>query len=206
MPSLNTHKVFIQDHFYHIYNRGWNYGEIFLEEADCRYFEEVLQRHISIEPVADARGRLYAHMRPDIDLNAYCLMPNHFHMLVYIRDEAAATKFISSVMTAYTMYFNKKYKRRGPLCESRFKAVIILQNDQLMHITRYIHLNPDDWRAYPYSSIHGYYGIGRPEWLQPERIVDLFASLPHYADFLDDHEGYKESLLDVGQDMANTVL
>ena len=78
MPSLNTHKVFIQDHFYHIYNRGWNYGEIFLEEADCRYFEEVLQRHISIEPVADARGRLYAHMRPDIDLNAYCLMPNHF--------------------------------------------------------------------------------------------------------------------------------
>ena len=127
-------------------------------------------------------------------------------MLVYIRDEAAATKFISSVMTAYTMYFNKKYKRRGPLCESRFKAVIILQNDQLMHITRYIHLNPDDWRAYPYSSIHAYYGIGRPEWLQPERIVDLFASLPHYADFLDDHEGYKESLLDVGQDMANTIL
>lgn len=68
------------------------------------------------------------------------------------------------------------------------------------------YLNPDDWRAYPYSSIHAYYGIGRPEWLQSERTVDLFASLPHYADFLDDHEGYKESLLDVGQDMANTIL
>lgn len=121
MPGRNTHKVFVADHFYHIYNRGWNYGEIFLEEADYRYFESILQRHVSIEPVADVRGRLYAHMRPDIDLNAYCLMPNHFHMLVYLHSETAATKFIGSVLTAYTMYFNRKYKRRGTLCEIALK-------------------------------------------------------------------------------------
>ena len=189
MPSLNTHKVFIQDHFYHIYNRGWNYGEIFLEEADCRYFEEVLQRHISIEPVADARGRLYAHMRPDIDLNAYCLMPNHFHMLVYIRDEAAATKFISSVMTAYTMYFNKKYKRRGPLCESRFKAVVILQNDQLMHITRYIHLNNSSYKTWPWSSYHDYAREHPRNWINSAPILELFTGKEAYLEFVD---GYAE--------------
>ena len=60
-------------------------------------------------------------MRPDIDLNAYCLMPNHFHMLVYIRDEAAATKFISSVMTAYTMYFNRSTNDVGHYAKAALK-------------------------------------------------------------------------------------
>jgi putative transposase len=106
-------------------------------------------------------------------------MPNHFHMLVYIRDEAAATKFISSVMTAYTMYFNKKYKRRGPLCESRFKAVIILQNDQLMHITRYIHLNN--------SSYHDYAREHPRNWINSAPILELFTGKEAYLEFVDDY-------------------
>ena len=187
MPSKNTHKVFVSDHFYHLYNRGWNRSEIFLDEADYSYFERLLERHVSIAPVADDRGRLYAHLRPELDLNAYCLMPNHFHMLVYIRSETAATRLMSSVMTAYTMYFNRKYKRRGTLCENRFKAVPIITDSQLMHITRYIHLNKADYKTWQRGSYHDYLSEHPRNWIEPRSILELFSSKEQYEEFVDDY-------------------
>ncbi len=74
MPGSNTHKIFIADHFYHIYNRGWNLSEIFIEPSDYGYFEGLLKRHISVSPVEDGRGREYTHMRESIELNAYSLI------------------------------------------------------------------------------------------------------------------------------------
>jgi PII-like signaling protein len=75
-----------------------------------------------------------------------------------------------------------------------------------VHISRYIHLNPDDWRAYPYSSVSAYFGIGQPEWLQQDKVIDLFESLPVYADFLDDSNDYEESLDDIKYELANNIL
>lgn len=126
MPGRNTLKVYVPDTYYHIYNRGWNRGEIFHEEEDYHYFEWLLERHLSPDPVQDSRGREYPHHYELLHLNSYCLMPNHFHILVYQTDEAGITKLASSVLTAYTMYFNKKYKRRGPLFENTYKAVPII--------------------------------------------------------------------------------
>ena len=206
MPSRNVIKIDVSDSYYHIYARGHGRQVIFREEDDYWVFLSLFKRYLSLEAVNDNYGASYAHLRGSIELLCYCLMTNHFHMLVYQIDEGAMQRLMRGIMTSYSRYFNSKYDSSGSLFESRYKASRISNDAYLTHISRYIHLNPDDWRAYPYSSIHAYYGIGRPEWLQPERIVDLFASLPHYADFLDDHEGYKESLLDVGQDMANTIL
>ena len=187
MPAKNTQKVFVEDHYYHIYNRGWNRNEIFLEDADYRYFEMLLQRHISVTPVADAKGREYAYLRPAIDLVAYCLMPNHFHMLVYLREATGATRLMRSVLTSYTMYFNRKYKRRGPLCENRFKAVPILADDQLMHITRYIHLNKADYKTWQWSSYRDYLSEHPRNWLVPSTILELFSSKEQYEEFVDDY-------------------
>lgn len=64
MPGKNTHKTFVADHYYHVYNRGWNKGEIFLDDTDFHYFEFLLERHVSMAPVTDHRGRPYAHLRP----------------------------------------------------------------------------------------------------------------------------------------------
>jgi len=74
-----------------------------------------------------------------------------------------------------------------------------------MHISRYIHLNPGDWRAYPYSSISAYFGIGQPEWLQQERVIEMFGSTPVYADFLDDSDGYEISLDEIKYELANKI-
>lgn len=203
MPGRNTHKIFVANHFYHIYNRGWNLNEIFLDDSDFEYFESLLQRHVSIDPVIDSRGREYAHMREVIELNAYCLTPNHFHMLVYIREDTAATKLMASIMTAYTMYFNRKYKRRGPLCENRFKAVIILQDEQLMHITRYIHLNKSDYKTWSWSSYHDYLAIRPREWIVPQPILELFSGRSQYEEFIDDYAELQRERDSIKRELAD---
>lgn len=203
MPGKNTHKVFIEDHFYHIYNRGWNRNEIFLDKSDYVCFERLLERHLSTDPVVDGRGRDYVHLRPQIDLNAYCLMPNHFHLLVFIRSESAATKLMSSLMTAYTMYFNRKYKRRGPLCENRFKAVPIIADDQLMHITRYIHLNKADYKTWPHSSYADYLVDQPRDWLAPEPILELFSSQQQYIEFVDDYADLQRERDSIKRELAD---
>lgn len=187
MPTKNRVKVYVSDMYYHLYNRGWNRTAIFREDEDFTQFEWLLARHLSPQPVQDAKGREYRHLRPTVDLIAYCLMPNHFHLLVYQRDDHAIAQLTSSVLTAYTMYFNTKYKRRGSLFESTYKAVPILEDAQLMHITRYIHLNHADYRTWPFSSYADYSEQAR-EWVEPQTIMELFSSKAAYLEFVDDYE------------------
>jgi putative transposase len=206
MPSRNVIKVDVSDSYYHIYARGHGRQAIFREEDDYWVFLNLFKRHLSLEAVNDNYGMPYTHLRGSIELLCYCLMTNHFHLLVYQKDEGAMQRLMRSVMTSYSRYFNKRYDSSGSLFESRYKASRISNDAYLMHISRYIHLNPKEWRAYPYSSIHAYYGIGRPEWLQPEKIIELFVSLPQYADFLDDYEDYEESLEEIKGETANSIL
>lgn len=112
------------------------------------------------------------------------------------------SSLMSAIMTSYSRYFNAKYMLTGPLFESRYKASRISSDPYLMHISRYIHSNPDDWIVYPHSSIHAYY-MGAPEWLEPKRVINLFGSLPVYADFFNDHVDYKKSLEIIKDELAN---
>lgn len=113
------------------------------------------------------------------------------------------SRLMRAVIMEYTRYYNKKYNTSGSLLESTYKASRITSDAYLLHISRYIHLNPKNWRRYPYSSVHAYFGIGSPSWLQPQRIIELFESLPVYADFLDDGEGYKKSLAEIKPELAS---
>jgi putative transposase len=94
------------------------------------------------------------------------------------------------------MYFNKKYKRTGPLFESRYKASLITEDAYLEHVTRYIHLNPRDWRYYDYSSLPYYLQQISDEWVRPERISSRFARPATYLEFVQDYIQNKE-LLDI---------
>lgn len=191
MPTKNRIKVYVPDTYYHVYNRGWNKTEIFRDAEDYGYFEELLSRHLSIRPVKDTKSRERRHLRKVLDLVAYCLMPNHFHILVYQREERAITQLTSSVLTAYTMYFNRKYKRRGSLFESTYKAVPIIEGAQIMHITRYIHLNHRDYRNWPHSSYQDYLNNPR-EWIAPSSILELFNTKGKYEEFINDYSSMRQ--------------
>lgn len=187
MPTKNVVKIFVPNAFYHVYNRGWNLGSIFIDDADYVYFEKLLARHLSSSPVEDANERQYKHFYPEVHLVAYCLMGNHFHMLFYQYDESAITRLMKSLMTAYTAYFNARHKRRGSLFESRFKAVWIENDTQLMHITRYIHLNHAKYTTWRHSSYLDYLGTAR-DWIDTKPILELFSSTQKYEEFVADYE------------------
>lgn len=101
------------------------------------------------------------------------------------------------------MYFNKKYKRVGPLFQGRFRASLITSDSYLQHISRYIHLNPSTYKNWPYSSLPYYLGLQTAEWCQPDRILDLFRDRQEYENFVADHEAHKKQLDDIKHELAN---
>ncbi len=201
MPTKNVAKVFVPDAFYHVYNRGWNLGKIFIDEQDYEYFESLLARYLSPESMKDDFGKSYKHFYLDLRLVAYCLMGNHFHLLLYqYDDEVAISRFMTSLSTAYTAYFNKRHERRGSLFESTYKAVWIGDDAQQMHITRYIHLNHARYSKWPHSSYKDFLLDAR-EWIEPDQILELFPSKSAYAEFVADYESTQRERDSIKQEL-----
>ena len=95
-----------------------------------------------------------------VDIIAFCLMPTHLHLIVKQFKQHGISTFMSTILNSYTRYFNTKYKRKGPLWEGRFKNALVKTDEQLLHLTRYIHLNPvtsylvdkpEEWPASSYK-------------------------------------------------------
>ena len=187
MPSRNVLKVDVPDSYYHVYARGASRQEIFIEPQDYHVFLEMFQRYLSAEEIKDSAGMPYKKLSDDIELLSFCLMPNHFHLLVYQIHAGAMQRLMRGVMTAYSRYFNKKYERSGGLFESRYKASLISSDSYLMHVTRYIHLNPKQWRTYPHSSLRHYRASHDEDWLNEHRILELFPSRQKYMEFVEDY-------------------
>jgi REP element-mobilizing transposase RayT len=177
MPARNSLKDYMPESFYHIYNRGVNKQGIFHDEQDYRFFLKLLRRYLD----SDYRRQPGEIPRPSfansVELIAFCLMPNHFHILIYqIEDAQALEKLFRGIMTAYVMYYNNKYRRIGPLFQGRYKASLVDNDRYLQHISRYIHLNPVDidapYQTYPYSSFSAYQNDAVKSFIKPARILE----------------------------------
>lgn len=146
-----------EDGYYHVYNRGVEKRIIFLDEQDYAVFLNLLKRHLSRKQHTDDRGAIYQSYAGRIELLSYCLMPNHYHLLLYLNNDIKAIpELMRKVAGAYTSYFNKKHERVGPLFQGVYKASRITSGSYLLHITRYIHRNPRDYYDWQYSSLNYY--------------------------------------------------
>ena len=201
MPKRNLIKEYASDTYYHIYSRGINKNKVFLDDDDKTVFCSLLKRYLSPETTKDYKRHLYNNFYDKIDLLAYTLMPNHFHLLIYQKDdERAIAEFMRSLMTSYGMYFNKKYRRQGPVFQSNYLASRIDSDGYLDHISRYIHLNPADWETTTDSSIDFYSGRRKADWIKPSVILDMFSSFESYIEFLYDYDPDEESTHDIELD------
>ncbi|MBI2098791.1 transposase, partial [Candidatus Uhrbacteria bacterium] len=141
---------FAPEEFYHIYNRGTEKRLIFLDNNDRDRFLSLLYLCNSRSPIHRSNFintslsdlMTIPRKEPLVDVGAYCLMPNHFHLLLRERIEGGISIFIQKVSTAYAMYFNKRYERNGSLFQGRFKAEHLASDGYLKYIFAYIHLNP----------------------------------------------------------------
>lgn len=142
---------FVKEEFYHIYNRGNSKQVIFHDKEDMQHFQDLLL--ISNTPerfdmrVINRRKNISASSSlkdfPLVAIGSYCVMPNHFHILItQLYEEGGISKFMQKLTTAYSMYYNKKYTHSGGLFESKFKSKHINSDRYLKYIFAYINLNP----------------------------------------------------------------
>ncbi len=131
----------------------------------------------------------------------FCLIPNHFHLLVQQKSDNGISKFLRQVIDSYTRYFNTKYQRVGPLFQGTFKAVRIETNEQLVHVSRYIHLNPltsyivgeENIIKYSWSSMKDFIS-GNAKLVNSEIVLSNFKSANDYLKFVLDQAGYAKEL------------
>lgn len=195
MPSPNTVKEYSAPAYYHIYNRGAGSRIIFVDDTDRQKFMSILERHLSLD-LKENSYNVY-----DVELVAYCLMENHFHLLVYIPNiPRELTDFMKSVATAYSMYFNLRHKSSGHLFQGIYKASRIDNDPYLLHISRYIHLNPADYQTYPWSSLKEYLGTRITSWINPNKVFDITSQ--EYLEFLEDYEDRKKLLKSISRDLS----
>ena len=191
MPSKNTVREYASNSFYHVYNRGAGERSIFHDAIDKAKFISLIARYVAPRDEREEDDQIYPEY--DIEINAYCIMGNHFHLLVYLADDIdALSGLMRSVSTAYSMYYNKKYKSHGHVFQGIFKASRIDDDSYFAHITRYIHMNPRTYLTYKWSSLPAFIGESYAPWIKPDRVKTMNPA--QYLAFLEGYEGRKAEL------------
>jgi REP element-mobilizing transposase RayT len=173
-------RIYLKDNFYHVVTRGNNQQNIFLRKQD---FQRYL---LKIEE--------YAEKYP-VEIIAYALMKNHIHMLLKQQSDLPISKFMQALTIGYTMYFNLKYKRSGHLFQGRFHYTQVDNDEYLIHLSRYIHLNPvvakviDKAENYTWSSYKEYLGLRQTSWIKSEYILIHFRQ----SRLQEDYKGFAEA-------------
>lgn len=167
--------IFTESGFYHVYNRGHNKQDIFYDNKDYRRYIKRLSEYLK---------------KHKVTLLAYCLMPNHLHLILRQDNDESIDRFIHRLHTAYTMYFNKKYDKVGAVFQGRFKAKLIDTDEYLLHVSRYIHINPlelihaqgralsSELENYPWSSYAEYVHPHSKSLCNPTFILNYFSNSP----------------------------
>ena len=193
---------FAEDEFYHVYNRGTDKRVIFKDTADYRRFQELLYlsnstESINVREIKKYHQNVFDFERDNqlVSIGVYCLMPNHFHILLTPIRDNGVTIFMQKLATSYSMYFNKRYDRKGGLFEGTFKAVHADDDRYIKYLFSYIHLNPvklidrnwkedglkDSSAAYKYVSEYKYSSL--KDYLEENRheqyILDM-QQFPRY--------------------------
>lgn len=217
MPSKNIIRNYTSGGIYHIYNRGINKGRIFFDNVDYKTFIRYLSTYllakdtdaldnILLDENADYRDKNLAvrelrmnNFHGRLELCAYCLMSNHFHLVFKQHDATAIQEFMQSFITRFTMYVNKRHKRIGTLFQGTYKAAEVGRNDQLIYLTRYIHRNPmfSDGTLHVdlRSSYEDYLGRVKREWIYPQLVLDAFDEMygGSYRRFVEDNDSELEA-------------
>lgn len=208
--SMSRTTTLVINEFYHVYNRGTEKRKIFITKNDYERFVILLYLANSVNPIRiDMRRDSFKDLleidrgKNFVDIGAYCLMPNHFHLLLKEKTENGISLFMQKLTTAYTMYFNKKHERNGVLFQGVFKAEHLKNDNYLKYIYSYIHLNPiklidPTWKEkgiknlsktekfleqYQYSSYGEYINIDREE-----KVIINKEAFPEYFENADDFQ------------------
>lgn len=187
---------------YHIFNRGVNKQDIFLEKLNYSRFLKAAIHYkyknskFSYERGFNTTNNETGSLNAKVEVLAYCLMSNHFHFLVKQLEDNGVTNYFQRLLNSYAHYVNVKNGRIGPLFAGRYKNVLIENDEQFIHVSRYIHLNPfvarlvSDLKNYPWSSYRSYVSGEEDELSSPEEVLKMFNSRGDYENFVINQADY----------------
>lgn len=223
VPARNRTKQYAENSYYHLYNRGVEKRLIFIDQQDYAVFLNYLKDYLLPKDENTLRKQLSTsnttykekdkilkllrlnNFHNEITFLAYCLMPNHFHFFIKQKNALSIDKFMQSLGTRYTMYFNKKYKRVGFLYQDTYKAVLIENEDQFLYLSKYIHkqaiihqlsLASQGPTLQEYEqpfSYPEYLGKRKTEWVHPEEILSFFSKTNpklNYKAFVEENDDF----------------
>ena len=198
--------------YYHIVNRSIAQYEIFKDTVDCARFMEILNlyRYVNffykysnfLELTVVHQQAVINDLKENgqklVKIVAYCVMSTHLHLILYQNDDKGISKFMARVLNSYSRYFNLRHRRKGPLWEGHFKNILVDTDEQLLHLTRYIHLNPvsagivknpQDW---PFSSYPEYVGTKENNLCEFDGLFNMTSK--NYKYFVNSRIAYQKEL------------
>lgn len=203
MPSKYYQRNYYPNSYHHIFNRGAYKHKIFINQKDYQTFTDILSYYLKF-PSGKPLTKITPKTKQDpassqpCQLIAYCLMPNHFHLLLMQKSESPTiSNLLRRLIITYTMYFQHVHQHTGVLFQGKYKSVEVTTENQLFYLSKYIHLNPHKMEGsepsiYPFSSIKDYINpIDKPDWLHSEEILNAaFPNSPNpgkkYQNFIFD--------------------
>lgn len=215
MPLRKT--IFANGHFYHVLNRSLYQQPIFTGERECSRAVKLINFYSFVNrPTSFSKYLKFSQQRRQkvmrqlleedekrVRIICYCFMPNHFHILVRQEETNGIRRFMSDFQNSFVRYYNTKHKKKGPLFESQFKAVRILSENQLYHVSRYIHLNPysgfvvksiEDLKSFPWSSLPEYLNLNDINLCYKNIVTSGFGSYKDYEEFVFSRADYQRDL------------
>jgi putative transposase len=205
MPRRNI--FFVPGEFYHIFNhsvasipifKGARESEMFLNAAKF-YLQPNPPIKFSLYRISKNRFPLESREKLVTIIN-YCIMPNHFHFTLKEEKEGGIKQFIQRISNSFAHYFSTKYKKRGHVFEDKFKAIHIETEEQLLHLSRYIHLNPvtsylvENPDDYLYSSYNIYIGKEISDFVDPSPVLNNFSATMTYKEFVLSQKDYQRTI------------
>ena len=213
MPYRNI--PFVTNQVYHVFNRSIASQSIFIDRRDYERILDLVNYYrfkkpplrfshynrLPKEQKADYEKSFMINQNPMLDILAYCIMPNHVHFLLRPKIDNSISDFMRNLQNCYSKYFNTKRERTGSLFQFMFKAVRIETDEQLVHVSRYIHLNPvtsyilkvENLEQYKWSSFKDYV-LDIDSFVNKEMILGRFKSPQKYKKFVFDQAEYQQQL------------
>lgn len=208
MPVRQT--ILANGEYYHVFNRSLFREEIFSSVYLKNLFIKSVKFYLQLDPPVKFSVYRRQAQKYQIDLTdsladiiSFCIMPTHYHFLLMQKVSNGITKFISKVCNSYSHFYNLKKLRKGPLYEGKFKAVRVKGLEQLLHLNRYIHLNPvtdhlvENPENYEFSSYNIYLGKRPKDFVKPEVVLNEFSSVKSYQKFVMDRKNYQRELAQI---------
>lgn len=212
---MQTRKVvFATNELYHIYNRSIAKEQIFRTLFHFHHFSQTINyyrfpqslRLSEFNKLSSEAKKAYLFTVEKkislVEIYAFAFMPNHYHFLLKQLVENGIKQFISVIQNSYAKYFNKRHERNGSLFQSPFEGRWIQTDEQFMHVSRYIHLNPvtsykitiNELSSCPYTSFADYAGLQKTPWLNTHFLSQMFPKKEKYRKFVEDQVDYQRTL------------